>query len=114
MESFNFIIKNLYICTFPNRHCIFIRQFTLPDATLQSAVISTVASLVSMIPKGMILLTKLCFFAVSIIRLSSKKVLVQEMYCIETLARVDVLCLDKTGNAYNRRNDGNRCYSVWG
>ena len=49
-----------------------------------------------MIPKGMILLTS-SVLAVSIIRLSSKKVLVQEMYCIETLARVDVLCLDKTG-----------------
>ena len=71
-------------------------QFTLPDATLQSAVISTVASLVGMIPKGMILLTS-SVLAVSIIRLSSKKVLVQEMYCIETLARVDVICLDKTG-----------------
>ena len=68
----------------------------MPDATLQSAVISTVASLVGMIPKGMILLTS-SVLAVSIIRLSSKKVLVQEMYCIETLARVDVLCLDKTG-----------------
>lgn len=96
LESFNFIIKICTIVIFPIGICFFIRQFTLPDATLQSAVISTVASLVGMIPKGMILLTS-SVLAVSIIRLSSKKVLVQEMYCIETLARVDVLCLDKTG-----------------
>ena len=48
-----------------------------------------------MIPKGMILLTS-AVLAVSIIRLTRQKVLLQEMYCIETLARVDVLCLDKT------------------
>ena len=96
MESFNFIIKICTFVLFPIGIAFFIRQFTLPDATLQSAVISTVASLVGMIPKGMILLTS-SVLAVSIIRLSSKKVLVQEMYCIETLARVDVLCLDKTG-----------------
>ena len=96
LESFNFIIKICTFVLFPIGIAFFIRQFTLPDATLQSAVISTVASLVGMIPKGMILLTS-SVLAVSIIRLSSKKVLVQEMYCIETLARVDVLCLDKTG-----------------
>ena len=78
MESFNFIIKICTFVLFPIGIAFFIRQFTLPDATLQSAVISTVASLVGMIPKGMILLTS-SVLAVSIIRLSSKKVLVQEM-----------------------------------
>ncbi|MCD8026128.1 MAG: HAD-IC family P-type ATPase [Clostridiales bacterium] len=63
---------------------------------MQSTVVSTVASLAGMIPKGMTLLTS-SVLAVSVVRLSSKKVLVQDMYCIETLARVDVLCLDKTG-----------------
>ena len=63
---------------------------------MQATVVSTVAALLGMIPKGMILLTS-SVLAVSIIRLTRKKVLVQEMYCIETLARVDVLCLDKTG-----------------
>ena len=72
LRSFKFIIK---LCTI---------------------VISTVAALVGMIPGGMILLTS-SVLAVSIIRLSRKKVLVNEMYCIETLARVDVICLDKTG-----------------
>lgn len=96
LKSFNFIIKLCTFILFPIGVFFFIRQFHLPDATLQSAVVSTVAALVGMIPKGMILLTS-SVLAVSIIRLSQKKVLVQQMYCIETLARVDVLCLDKTG-----------------
>ena len=96
LKSFNFIIK---LCTFillPVGVCFFLRQFGIQGGDLQGTVVSTVAALVGMIPKGMILLTS-SVLAVSIIRLSSKKVLVQEMYCIETLARVDVLCLDKTG-----------------
>ncbi len=96
LKSFNFIIKLCTFIIFPIGAFFFIRQFGLPQATLQSAVVSTVAALVGMIPKGMILLTS-SVLAVSIVRLSRKKVLVQQMYCIETLARVDVLCLDKTG-----------------
>lgn len=96
LKSFNFIIKLCTFILFPIGVFFFIRQFGLPEATMQSAVVSTVAALVGMIPKGMILLTS-SVLAVSIIRLSQKKVLVQQMYCIETLARVDVLCLDKTG-----------------
>ncbi len=96
LKSFNFIIKLCTFIIFPIGIFFFIRQFGLPDATIQTAVVSTVAALVGMIPKGMILLTS-SVLAVSIIRLSRKKVLVQQMYCIETLARVDVLCLDKTG-----------------
>lgn len=60
------------------------------------AIVGVVAALIGMIPEGLILLTSVVF-AVSIIRLSQHKTLVQELYCIETLARVDVLCLDKTG-----------------
>lgn len=96
LKSFNFIIK---LCTFillPVGVFFFIRQFGIQSGDIQGTVIATVAALSGMIPKGMILLTS-SVLAVSIIRLSSKNVLVQEMYCIETLARVDVLCLDKTG-----------------
>ena len=57
---------------------------------------STVAALIGMIPEGLVLLTSVVL-AVSVIRLSRHKTLVQELYCIETLARVDTLCLDKTG-----------------
>lgn len=96
LRSFNLIIKICTFILFPVGIAFFIRQFGINDGNLQATVVSTVAALLGMIPKGMILLTS-SVLAVSIIRLSRKKVLVQEMYCIETLARVDVLCLDKTG-----------------
>lgn len=96
LKSFNFIIKLCTFVMFPIGVFFFINQFGLEHGNIQQTVISTVAALIGMIPKGMILLTS-SVLAVSIIRLSKSKVLVQEMYCIETLARVDVLCLDKTG-----------------
>lgn len=66
------------------------------------AVASISGSLVAMIPIGMYLLTSITL-AVGVIRLANKKMLTQDMYCIETLARVDTLCLDKTGTL----TDGN-------
>lgn len=96
LKSFNFIIKLCTFIIFPVGILFFIRQFGIQNGDIQGTVVSTVAALIGMIPKGMILLTS-TVLAVSVIRLASKKVLVQEMYCIETLARVDVLCLDKTG-----------------
>lgn len=96
LKSFNFIIKLCTFVMFPIGVFFFINQFGIENGNIQQTVISTVAALIGMIPKGMILLTS-SVLAVSIIRLSKSKVLVQEMYCIETLARVDVLCLDKTG-----------------
>ena len=67
---------------------------TEPDTT--TAVTSTVAALINMIPEGLILLTS-SVLALATIRLSRKKVLVQDLYAIETLARVDTIALDKTG-----------------
>lgn len=61
-----------------------------------TAITSTVAALINMIPEGLILLTS-SVLALATIRLSRKKVLVQDLYAIETLARVDTICLDKTG-----------------
>jgi cation-transporting P-type ATPase E len=66
-----------------------------PDS-YQRFIQSTSGSLVAMIPAGMYLLTSLTL-AVGVILLARKRMLVQELYCIEMLARVDVLCLDKTG-----------------
>ena len=75
---------------------LFVSKYFIHQESIQDTVLSTVSALVGMIPGGMILLTS-TVLAVSVIRLSRKKVLVNEMYCIETLARVDVICLDKTG-----------------
>ena len=96
LKSFKFIIKLCTIIIFPIGALLFGSQFFFHGVDLQNAVVGTVAALVGMIPGGMILLTS-TVLAVSIVRLSRKKLLVNEMYCIETLARVDVICLDKTG-----------------
>ena len=66
------------------------------EADTATAITSTVAALINMIPEGLILLTS-SVLALATIRLSRKKVLVQDLYSIETLARVDTICLDKTG-----------------
>ena len=66
------------------------------EADTATAITSTVAALINMIPEGLILLTS-SVLALATIRLSKKKVLVQDLYSIETLARVDTICLDKTG-----------------
>ena len=62
----------------------------------KASVDSIASSLITMLPTGMYLLTSLTL-AVGVIRLANKRMLTQDMYCIETLARVDTLCLDKTG-----------------
>ena len=96
MNSLNAIVKTIAFSLIPVGVLLFSKQFFLLGDTWQQSVISTVAALIGMIPEGLVLLTSIVF-AVSVIRLSQKNTLVQEMYGIETLARVDVLCLDKTG-----------------
>ncbi len=63
---------------------------------IQASILAASGSVIGMVPSGMVLLTSMAL-AVSVIKLLKKKVLVQELYCIEMLARVDALCLDKTG-----------------
>ncbi|MBS1473780.1 MAG: cation-translocating P-type ATPase [Massilimaliae sp.] len=96
MDTFNRIIRFVSVIIFPLGALLFYNQYTADGATASSAIVNTVAALIGMIPEGLILLTS-TVLAVSVIRLSRHKVLVQNLYCIETLARVDVLCLDKTG-----------------
>ncbi len=96
LKSFKFIINICTAIIVPVGALLFCSSYFFRGNTMQDSVVSTVGALVGMIPAGMILLTG-SVLAVSVIRLSRKKVLVNEMYCIETLARVDVICLDKTG-----------------
>ena len=96
MRSLNKIITAVSIAIFPIGTILFITQLNIDNNSLQRAVTSTAAALVGMIPEGLVLLTT-SVLAVSVIRLSKRRVMVQELYCIEALARVDVLCLDKTG-----------------
>ena len=96
MNSLKKIIKILTYAIIPIGIILFLNQLYILNASYQTAVVSTVAAIIGMIPEGLVLLTS-TVLAVSVIRLSKSKVLVQQLYCIETLARVDTLCLDKTG-----------------
>ena len=95
MNSFETLLKILSFMIIPIAIVMFISQYHV-TSSITEAVFTTVASLIGMIPEGLVLLTS-SVMAVSVIRLSKYKVLVQQLYCIETLARVDVICLDKTG-----------------
>lgn len=96
MKSLNMIVKIIGFSIIPVGIALFSKQYFIMGDTIKNSVVNTVAALIGMIPEGLVLLTSVVF-AVSVIRLSRHKTLVQELFCIETLARVDVLCLDKTG-----------------
>lgn len=96
MRTLGKIIKIISIAIIPVAALLFFNQLDIAGTDFAGAVVNTVAAIIGMIPEGLILLTS-TVLAVGIIRLARHKVLVQELYCIETLARVDVLCLDKTG-----------------
>lgn len=96
MKSLNALIRVISVVILPLGAALFIKSRFILHESLQDGVVSTVAAMVGMIPEGLILLTSVAL-AVGVIRLAQRKTLVQELYCMETLARVDVLCLDKTG-----------------
>lgn len=96
MTTLNKIIKIISIAIVPMGALLFYRQFISSGHDVTSAIVNTTAALTGMIPEGLVLLTS-SVLAVGVMRLSKHKVLVQDIYCIETLARVDTLCLDKTG-----------------
>lgn len=92
----NNIVKYISIALIPIGALLLWSRFRVPDTTTEVAVTSTVAALINMIPEGLVLLTS-SVLALATIRLSKQKVLVQDLYSIETLARVDCIALDKTG-----------------
>ncbi|MCU1388374.1 MAG: metal transporter ATPase [Ilumatobacteraceae bacterium] len=79
----------------PTGIALFIRQLT-GDARVSDALVTSVGLVVAMVPEGLILLTSVAF-TVGVVRLARKRTLVQELPAIEVLARVDVICIDKTG-----------------
>lgn len=96
VRSLNVILKGISICIIPIAIGLLLTSMIRTGQPFDRAVVSTVAGIIGMIPEGLFLLTSVVM-AVSVIRLSAHKTLVQEMSCVETLARVDMLCLDKTG-----------------
>lgn len=75
---------------------LFARSVLMDGGSLEDAVLTSVAAVIGMIPQGLVLLTS-SVLAIATFRLGRRMVLVQQAYCVETLARVDTLCLDKTG-----------------
>ena len=96
MRSLDRLIRVVGFALIPVGCVLFYRQFQMLGMDFQTSTESTVAALIGMIPEGLYLLTSVAM-AVSAMKLAQQKVLVQDMNCIETLARVDVLCVDKTG-----------------
>lgn len=90
------MIKVISILIIPAGILLFLSQRAARDATYSSAIVGTVAGVIGMIPEGLVLLTSISFI-LGVGRLAKKRALVQEMEAIEALARVNVLCLDKTG-----------------
>lgn len=90
------IIKVTGTILIPVGILLFMSQWQIDDMTLSNALVNTVAGVIGMIPEGLVLLTSVSFI-LGVGRLAGKQALVQEMEAIEALARVDVLCLDKTG-----------------
>lgn len=96
MDTLNSIVKMVSIALPFVGTALFCSTYFRGGGTVVECTLSTVAAMIGMIPEGLILLTS-TVLAVAVIRLAKSQVLVQQLYCIETLARVDTLCLDKTG-----------------
>ena len=96
IKSLNKLVKVAGIAIIPVGLLLFSRQFFINHNELLPSVQGASAAVIGMIPEGLFLLASVAL-AISAMRLAKNKVLVHEMKCIETLARVDVLCVDKTG-----------------
>lgn len=96
MKSLDRLIRVIGFALIPIGVALFWNEYFVQEQTFREAIPPVVAALIGMIPEGLYLLTSMAL-AVSVMRLAQKKTLVHEMSAIETLARVDVLCVDKTG-----------------
>ena len=95
-NSLNAILKVISIIIMPLGAMLFYKQYYFVGDSIRDSVVNMVAAVLGMIPEGLVLLTSVAL-TLGALKLAQKKTLVQELYCIETLARVDTLCLDKTG-----------------
>lgn len=95
-DSIQRFIKYVSYALIPVAFFLFISQWNANDGNLRAAIAGTVPGVITMVPEGLVLLTSVAM-AVSVIRLAQRKALVQDMPAVEVLARVDVVCVDKTG-----------------
>ena len=96
MRDMRRIIRWVSVLIVPIGAAMFSRQYASVDLGLRDAVTGTVASMLGMIPEGLILLTSVSL-AAGVVALGRRNALVNELFGIETLARTDVVCMDKTG-----------------
>lgn len=96
IRSLDKLVKCVGVAIIPIGIVLVAQSLVFQNASFHSSVTSMVAAVIGMIPEGLYLLASVAL-AVSSIRLAQQKVLLHDMKCIETLARVDVLCVDKTG-----------------
>ncbi len=96
MKSLDKLIRFIGFALIPIGAALFYNELIVQENTFAQAVPAVVAALIGMIPEGLYLLTSVAL-AVSVMRLAQRKTLVHELSAVETLAHVDVLCVDKTG-----------------
>ncbi len=96
LYSLNKIVRFTSLFILPLGAILFCESYVAKGAALDTSVVTTSAALLGLLPKGLVLLTSVSL-AVGVVRLGKKRALVQELFGIEALARVDVLCMDKTG-----------------
>src|SRR5690606_26614732 len=95
-NSLKIIIRTIGVFILPIGAALFYNMFVRDQTGYTESVVATAGAVIGMIPSGLFLLTSVAL-AVGVVRLGQNNTLVQELYCIEMLARIDTLCLDKTG-----------------
>lgn len=95
-NSLTLIIKTIGLILIPIAILMYVNNFIRYDQDITKTITKTAGAVIGMIPSGMFLLCSVAL-SVSVIKLARRKALVQDLYCVEMLARVNVLCLDKTG-----------------
>ncbi|MCI8465435.1 MAG: HAD-IC family P-type ATPase [Lachnospiraceae bacterium] len=96
MEALDKILHVIAVLLIPMGLFLFWKQHWIMELDISESTVAVIAALVGMIPEGLYLLTSVAL-ALSVMRLAKRNTVVHEMSCIETLARIDVLCVDKTG-----------------
>ena len=96
LNTFNTVTRYTSYLVLPLSILMLYQAYIIRDQSITSTIVNTATALLGMLPKGLVLLTSLSL-AASVVKLGKQKTLVQEMFSIETLSRIDVLCLDKTG-----------------
>ena len=113
IRSLDRLVRAIGIIIIPIGFILFVQQYIYAGASIKSSVQSMVAAILGMIPEGLYLLSSVTL-AVSAVKLAFDKVLVHDMKCIETLARVNVLCVDKTGTITDNSMDVNEVITLDG